>query len=106
MYIVFDDLKGSNPYIATTNKGLFDVIMFSGVTQYGERFFVPDGVREWNRHTRQGKKDILRAFAIEWQNKFSEFNYDMETLVEWQGFFEEYGRKYGLLKEFRENGIL
>ena len=51
-------------------------------------------------------KAELREIAISWQYNFNRFNYDYFDLSGWNNFFEEYGRKYGLLKEYKENGIL
>jgi hypothetical protein len=50
------------------------------------------------------KKEILADFARELQtnNMFDSFG----NIAAWGAFFEEYGRKYGLLREFRANGII
>lgn len=50
-------------------------------------------------------KEKLRQEAMEWQAIFSEQRLSYEELVEMQSYFEKMGRKYGLLKEFRQNGI-
>lgn len=51
------------------------------------------------------KKDSIREQVIEWQNEFACHNYSYGELVEWQAYFGKMGKRYGLLKEFRENGI-
>lgn len=51
------------------------------------------------------KKEMARQEAIEWQNNFCNHNYSYRELVEFEYHFEKLGRRYGLLKEFRENGI-
>lgn len=51
-------------------------------------------------------KTALRDFAIEWQRAQSELSTSYEELAFWSGFFEKYGKKHGLLEEFRENGII
>ena len=48
---------------------------------------------------------VLRSFAMEWQYHFCDYNYSWESLMMWTDFFTEYGKKYGLLREFRENAI-
>ncbi len=58
------------------------------------------------RITWSDKKEILRDFAIDWQLSFNRFCYSYSELIDYQSFFEEYGKKYGLLREFRENGII
>ena len=51
------------------------------------------------------KKEMARQEAIEWQNGFCNHNYSYGELAEFVYYFEKLGRRYGLLKEFRENGI-
>ena len=43
--------------------------------------------------------------ARTWQLEFSEHNYSWGELAEWGDYFRKMGKRYGLLKEFRENGI-
>lgn len=52
------------------------------------------------------KKEETRQKAIEWQNTFFERNDSYNQIFTWQQYFEKNGKKYGLLKEFKENGIL
>ena len=54
----------------------------------------------------QELKEKLRQEAVEWQNTMSEFHLSYEELTEMQRYFERMGKKFGLLKEFRENGII
>ena len=56
--------------------------------------------------TYREKQAKLREQAIEWQGSFSDNNYSYGEIAEKQAYFEKEGRKYGLIKEFRENGIL
>ena len=51
------------------------------------------------------RQSQAREKAIEWQCDFSNSSYSYLELVEYQNYFEKLGRRYGLLKEFRENGI-
>ena len=51
------------------------------------------------------KKAVARQEAIDWQNDFCNHNYSYGELAEFGEHFEKLGRRYGLLKEFRENGI-
>ena len=55
--------------------------------------------------TYEKKKEIARQEAIDWQDDFRNHNYSYGELAEFGYYFEKLGRKYGLLKEFRENGI-
>lgn len=43
--------------------------------------------------------------AIDWQADFCNHNYSYGELAYYQNYFEKLGRRYGLLKEFRENAI-
>lgn len=54
----------------------------------------------------QKGKEKTRQVAIEWQNTFFEKNDPYLGLITWQEYFLKYGKRYGLLKEFRENGII
>lgn len=55
----------------------------------------------------QQRKAQLRDEAIEWQNKiYSEYGTTWGDIARHQSYFEKYGKVYGLLQEFRENGII
>lgn len=51
-------------------------------------------------------KERARTMAIEWQNDCHNHNYSYEECVRMQNFFESLARKYGLVGEFKENGII
>ena len=51
------------------------------------------------------RKEAARSQAVEWSTETSERPMSWAELADWQGFFERPGRRYGLLSEFRENGI-
>ena len=82
------------------------------------------GFREWHRDTfsptcknietlflkvrgktYKERKGYLQDIAIEWSNNFSQYNWSYGEIAEITSFFYENGKRYGLLKEFRENGI-
>lgn len=52
------------------------------------------------------KKAELVEEAKIWQNDFAEHEYSYGEILEWQNYFEKNGKRYGLLREFRENGII
>lgn len=108
MYTHFEFYDHSNPYITTNNQNLFEILRKYYVVQNTENSFFITGLREWNgkpKYNRENNKMLLRAIAQQWQEDFANFNYSYSELAEWQNFFEEYGKKYGLLKEFHENAI-
>ena len=52
------------------------------------------------------KKAAARQMAIDWQHSFNERSHSYEELAHAGTMFKKLGRRYGLLREFRENGIL
>lgn len=54
----------------------------------------------------QKKKTLARGLAFDWQQQNINKSHSWQWTVGWYLRFERIGRKYGLLKEFRENGIL
>ena len=63
-------------------------------------------MRDFYKLTYRKKKSKLREQAIEWQRDFAEHNYSMSEFANWSAYFEKEARKYGLIKEFKENGII
>ena len=57
--------------------------------------------------TYQERKEEVRQEAIEWQLAFSDSEEcaSYSELAYSTAYFEKKGKRYGLLKEFRENGI-
>ena len=53
----------------------------------------------------QKKQEAVRKEAINWQLNIAE-NLSMDELWEAQQYFIAQGKKYGLIEEFRENGII
>ena len=43
--------------------------------------------------------------AKEWQSVFSQFSWSWGEIAEIQNYFYTIGKRYGLLKKFRENGF-
>lgn len=50
-------------------------------------------------------KEETRQKAIEWQNVFDNQDYCWGDIAGINDHFYKLGKRYGLLKEFRENGI-
>lgn len=51
-------------------------------------------------------KERVRKMAIEWQYDFYNHNYSWGDLAVYSEMFTRLGKRYGLIKEFRENGII
>lgn len=54
----------------------------------------------------QRAKENARNKSIEWQSDFCNHDYSYGELVYWQGYFKRLAKRTGLVKEFRENGII
>lgn len=53
----------------------------------------------------QNGKEIARQRALDWQSEFPEKRMTWGEIAMWQRYFERLGKRFGLLTEFRENGI-
>ena len=51
------------------------------------------------------KKDYLRELAKKWQYEFASLSWSYGELATIQDWFYKNGKRYGLLKEFKENAI-
>ena len=54
----------------------------------------------------QRAKARARDKAIEWQLDFNNQNYSYGELAYYGNYFERLAKRYGLVKEFKENGII
>lgn len=55
--------------------------------------------------TYREQKEKARELAVQWQHDFANNNYSWLELANFTNYFTRLGKRYGLLKEFRENGI-
>jgi hypothetical protein len=55
--------------------------------------------------TYKERQASLRDLAIEWQTRFAWYGWSYGELSEMQSYFYENAKRYGLLKEFKENAI-
>lgn len=104
-YIRFKFSDGSNDYISFNTATFWEMLISHNLLQTGERSFLVTGCQKW-RKTYKQERAILRDFAIDWQYVANLCSYSYLDLAFWGDFFETYGRRYGLLTEFRENGII
>lgn len=51
-------------------------------------------------------KERARQEAIEWQHDFNNHNYSYGELAYYGEYFTKLAKRYGLIQEFRENGII
>ena len=51
-------------------------------------------------------KNKARQEAVEWQYDFANHDYYQSELAEFEKYFTKLAKRYGLTKEFKENGII
>lgn len=56
--------------------------------------------------TYQENKEIARQKAIDWQNETAKKDVYYSELIEQAEYFQKIAKRYGLTKEFKENGII
>lgn len=56
--------------------------------------------------TYQQLKERAREKAIQWQSDFVTHNYSWGELAEFDNYFTKLAKRYGLVREFKENGII
>ena len=56
--------------------------------------------------TYKKSQEKARNKAIEWQRDFDNHNYSYAELIYWQEYFYKLGKRYGLIEEFKKNGII
>ena len=52
------------------------------------------------------QKESARQAAIDWQLTWYDTNYSYGELAEYMEYFEKLARRFGLVREFRENAII
>lgn len=101
----FNFADHSNPFLALTPSRAFEFLTAFEYEQTSNK-----GFTLYNRTFSPGcyheKKRAAQTIAINWQADFERFSYSFYDMLCWQTFFEYLGKKYGLLREYRENGIL
>lgn len=103
---------GANPYGIYENKleRFFRMILAYDLEIMDNNHFMCCGktgayYRPYKKISYLYKKDALREFAKQYSNIRGELVQSWEDVAWFGNFFETYGRRYGLLREFRENGI-
>lgn len=54
----------------------------------------------------QKMKSHYKSLAIEWQTKQSNVSLSYLTIIAIENYFYRVGKRYGLVKEFKNNGII
>lgn len=114
MLVQFNFENGGNPYIVKTNAEIFrmikkycihDFITLENIKTGGEAVYL--SVHKNKNSERERAKCALRELAFLWKEFINGYNdYMYYEFSFWANFFKEYGKKYGLLTEFRASGII
>lgn len=104
MFIGYYELENNEPYFNIYYKNKSGIEQwkketFSGVYNIEILDFTIKG------KTYEEKKENARHLAIEYQNNFSFLSWSCAEIMEITSYFEKIGKRYGLLKEFKENAI-
>ena len=105
IHITFTD--GSNPYILTNESILFkwfyNYVLELNKIDEGAIFVT--ATETTSRKTYQQAKEAARLFAIDAQNIISENNFSYGEIDGISGTLHALGRRFGLVREFKENCI-
>ena len=52
------------------------------------------------------KKAKIREEAIRWRHDFHKHNWSYSEVADKTAYFEKMGKRYGLIQEFKDNGII
>lgn len=104
MFIGYYELENNEPYFNIYYKNKSGIEQWknetiSGVYNIEILDFTIKG------KTYQERKENARELAINWQNNFSFLSWSCSELSEITSYFEKIGKRYGLLKEFKENAV-
>ena len=105
IHIKFTD--GSNPYILTDESQLYKWLYNYDLdlNKIAEGAFFVTATETTSRKTYQQAKEAARLFAIDTQNIISESNFSYGEIVDISDTLYSLGKRFGLVREFRENCI-
>ena len=107
-YKRFDTPEESIKHLGETDGGIYEGVTYNkAVAALGEHNIIAYIPLRVSGEYYEERKSNLQDLAISWSNNGGEYQaWSYGELAEIQGFFEQAGRRYGLVKEFRENGII
>ena len=105
IHVKFTD--GSNPYILTNESLLFKWFYnyVLELTKIDEGAIFVTATETTSRKTYQQAKEAARLFAIDTQNIISESNFSYGEIDDISDTLHALGRRFGLVREFKENCI-
>ena len=96
---------GGNNYITFSAAAFENLIHKYNLSFITSDFLSADCIN-LNQKTYNGKKENIREFARLFQEYAAGAVLSWDDVIKWTAFFEYAGKKYGLLKEFRTEGII
>lgn len=89
--IYYEKAGGHEAYFRDTFCPDTEIVSFISFHAYGKSY--------------AERKESVRNAALDYQSAWSDYCFSYSESAEIGAWFERMGRKYGLLREFRENGI-
>lgn len=106
MFVNIEFANGSNPYIATEDWKLFQIAKRCDLSAIRGSVSSFEAIERTRKAAGYAEiKQAVRDLAVAWSDGFGCWYLSWGELADWGAFFEKYGRRYGLLSEFRENAI-
>lgn len=109
MWLHFEFTDGSNPYLfkGTPHYLKLWFSRYSFTAGAVENFFTLTELPPLEKpKTYAERKNDIRDFAIFWQSIQNNLSLTYGDFADYQNYFETMGKRYGLIKEFKENGII
>ncbi len=105
MFIVYYELENNEPYFNIYYKNKASIKAWEEEKK-GYIYNIEELDLKISGNNYQEKKASLEELAKNWQNNFSSLSWAYSELEEITNYFYKNGKKYGLLKEFKNNGII
>ena len=83
-------------------------ILYNDLSNIMHPEYLKISIKAKNKQRREykHKKAHARRIAQNWQQITADSEHSWQWCINWAARFERIGKKYGLLKEFKQNGIL
>lgn len=89
--IYYENAGGNDAYFRDTFCPDTEIVSFISFHAYGKTY--------------AERKESVRNAALDYQSAWGEYSFSYSEAAEIESWFAKMGRRYGLLREFRENCI-
>ena len=102
--------RDNGAFVVRDGKELFRVITSYSLEQVAETAFKVLGnvqvlsVKRLSKYEKN--KFLLKDFATQWKYDFTRFRTSYPDLLDYRDFFRKYGKRYGLVTELKDLGII